>query len=88
MDSTDVVPQYETVDGEKEDQDQGNDEDEEEDIAQTDHGATSWLKDLGLNAAKFRSLDPNKVKLYPLKYVHYFFEDVLCERCENCIRHT
>jgi len=40
-------------------------EEDEEDIMQSDDGAHSWLQDLGLDKAQFRSLDPNKVKLYP-----------------------
>lgn len=41
------------------------DEEEDEDIMQSDDGAHSWLQDLGLDKSQFRSLDPNKVKLYP-----------------------
>ena len=32
---------------------------------QSDDGAHSWLQDLGLDKAQFRSLNPDKVKLYP-----------------------
>ena len=40
-------------------------DEEEEEICHTDDGASTWLHNLGLDTAKYRSLDPNKVKLYP-----------------------
>ena len=47
-------------------EDRIQDDEEEEDIMQSDDGAHTWLEDLGLDKSHFRSLDPNKVKLYPL----------------------
>ena len=41
------------------------DEDDDDDLAQTDEGASSWLQSIGLNSKEYRSLDPEKVKLYP-----------------------
>ena len=40
-------------------------EEEEEDITNTDEGASCWLETLGIDKAKYRSLDPSKIKLYP-----------------------
>lgn len=41
------------------------DDDEEGDLDDGDDAASSWLHTLGLDAAKFKSLDPKKVKMYP-----------------------
>ncbi len=38
---------------------------EDDDITQTDDGASSWLQSIGLDSKKYKSLDPTKVKLYP-----------------------
>ena len=42
-----------------------DDDDEDEDLAQTDDGASSWLQSIGLNSKEYKSLDPSNVKLYP-----------------------
>lgn len=48
-------------------------EDEEEDeFLDTDEGASVWLESIGLDKKQFPSLDPNKVKMYPLLYCLLF----------------
>ena len=60
-----------------------DDDDDEEDILQSLDGAHTWLEDLGLDKSQFRSLDPNKVKLYPYRTdTHDLYEGpVLCSTC-------
>ena len=65
---------------------QDDDDDDEEDILQSLDGAHTWLEDLGLDKSQFRSLDPNKVKLYPYQRsridTHGLYEGpVLCSTC-------
>lgn len=38
-------------------------DDADDDITRTDSGASSWLETLGLDRNKYRSLDPDKVKM-------------------------
>ena len=42
-----------------------DDDDDDDDLAHTDEGASSWLQSIGLNSKEYKSLDPDKVKLYP-----------------------
>ena len=43
-----------------------DDEEEGDEIFATDEGASGWLESIGLDKKEFPSLDPRKVKLYPL----------------------
>ena len=47
------------------------DDDEDEDLAQTDEGASSWLQSIGLNSKEYKSLDPSNVKLYPFSLTFF-----------------
>lgn len=43
-----------------------DDDEEEDDCFETDEGASGWLESIGLDKKEFPTLDPRKVKLYPL----------------------
>ena len=51
--------------GEKECQEEEQEPEDEDDLDNADGGAASWLETLGLDKKDYRTLDPNKVKLYP-----------------------
>ena len=50
------------------------DDDEDEDLTQTDEGASSWLQSIGLNSKAYKSLDPSNVKLYPFHLTFTWFQ--------------
>lgn len=47
-------------------------DEEEDEFLDTDEGASVWLESIGLDKKQFPSLDPNKVKMYPLLYCLLF----------------
>lgn len=46
-----------------------DEDDDDDEFIDTDEGASVWLESIGLDKKQFPSLDPNKVKLYPLQNV-------------------
>ncbi len=54
-------------------QDEEDEEEEEEDFNQEDDAAaSSWLQSMGLDKQSFPSLDPRKIKLYPLQCFYLY----------------
>lgn len=49
--------------------DEIEEEEEEDEFLDTDEGASVWLESIGLDKKQFPSLDPNKVKMYPLYHL-------------------